>query len=94
MEKKGHKLIDIISPFVIALIFSPWLIFLYLYLSNYSLKLDINDQEFIKGFIEWFGTAYGLFLALVLVNVWEQFGTVEREFDREVDALSMLLQTI
>jgi len=61
--------------------------------TTYSAKLDINDQNVIRGFIEWFGTAYSFFLALALVNVWSQFETVERELDRELDSISTLLQT-
>jgi hypothetical protein len=51
------------------------------------------DAALIESFIEWFGVAYGLFIALVLVNVWAQFDTTEREFDREADAIFMLYQS-
>jgi len=57
-------------------------------------NLETNDRDVIQNFIEWFGVPYGLLIALILVNVWNQFDTVEREFDREVDAFSMLLETV
>lgn len=51
----------------------------------------IHDDDFklIENFIEWFGVAYGLLIALVMVEVWSQHDAVEREFDREADAVSM-----
>lgn len=89
---------DTAVPFIISLIvaaaFSPWLVVGYSALASYSAGLDPNDQGVIKGFIEWFGAAYSFFLALAIVNVWSQFETVEREFDRELDAIATLLQTV
>ena len=76
-----------------ALAYSPWLLIIYLIILTFSIQLDSNDQDIIKGFIEWFGTAYSLFLALVLVNTWAQYDVVEREFDRELDAIVTLYQT-
>lgn len=81
------------KPFFVALAYSPWLILLYLYISTYSKSLGKHDLDTIQNFIEWFGTAYSLLLALVLVNVWNQFDTLNREFDREVDAIATLYQT-
>ena len=52
-----------------------------------------TDMEHIKNFIEWFGVPYGLFIALVLVNLWNQHDTVDREFDAEADAVSALQHT-
>jgi hypothetical protein len=89
---------DTATPFAkslaVALIFSPWLIVIYSLVTNYVARLDPNDQAVIKGFIEWFGAAYSFFLALAVVNVWSQFETVEREFDRELDAITTLRQTV
>ncbi len=82
------------KPFVVALAYSPWLIILYYFIQFYITQLPQGDKDFIESFIEWFGTAYSLFLALVLVNVWGQFDIVEREFDREVDALATMYQVI
>ncbi len=82
-----------IKPFLVAISFSPWLILLYLYISAYTKNLDLKDLTIIQNFIEWFGTAYSLFLALVLVNVWNHYDTIDREFDREVDAIATLYQT-
>lgn len=72
----------------------PWLMLAYSVIAPYMAMRDKNDQEAVRGFIEWFGTAYSFFLALAIVNVWSQFETVEREFDRELDAVSTLLQTV
>lgn len=82
-----------IKPLLVAMAFSPWLVLLYLGISGYVAKLVQTDQNILQSFIEWFGTAYSLFLALVMVNVWDQFNTVENEFDREVDAIATLYQT-
>lgn len=95
-KKFVFRLIDTISKiksFLIAISFSPWLIILYVIISTYAKNITSNDLLIIQSFIEWFGTAYSLFLALVLVNVWNQFNTIDREFDREVDALTTLYQT-
>lgn len=81
------------KPFLVIVLFSPWLIIVYLIVSGATAQLSVNDQTVIHDFIEWFGTAYSLFLALVLVNVWAQFDNVEREFDRELDAVSLIYQT-
>jgi hypothetical protein len=82
-----------ISPFLIALAFVPWLFLLYIVVSNYAVKLIASDIAIIGNFIEWFGTAYSLFLAIVLGYVWTQFDNLDREFDLEVDALAALHQT-
>lgn len=52
-----------------------------------------KDIDIVQKFIEWFGTAYSLFLALVLGYVWTQFDNLDREFDLEADALLALHQT-
>lgn len=74
--------------------FVPWLIAVYILIAVYVVKLSENDREVIQGFVEWFGTAYSFFLALAIVNVWSQFETVERELDRELDAIASLLQAV
>lgn len=89
-----RNIVSTIQSFILALAFSPWLIIFYFFVANFVSGLDPKDQETIKGFIEWFGTAYSLFLALVLVNVWAQFETIDREFDREVDALATLFYAV
>ena len=68
------------------------------YLHFYYLPLLVklipqSDIDHIKNFIEWFGVPYGLFIALVLVNLWTQHDTVDREFDAEADAVSALQHT-
>lgn len=98
MLKKYLSLLQESSPILrslgVVVALSPWLVFLYLRVQNYSAQqLDPLDRETIQRFIEWFGTAYSLFLALALVRVWGQYETVEREFDREVDAIATLYRT-
>lgn len=78
----------------VAIIFSPWLLIAYPWLTSHTVNLTTNDQDVVRGFIEWFGTAYSFFLALAVVNVWQQFDTVDQEFDRELDAIATLLQTV
>jgi hypothetical protein len=58
-----------------------------------NLYLTVDDYTYIGNFIEWFGVPYGLLLALVLVNVWNQFDTADRSFDREADAILALYNT-
>jgi hypothetical protein len=86
--------LSFITSLGIVVLFAPWLIIVYSVVAPYVAGLDQNDQGVIRGFIEWFGTAYSFFLALAIVNVWSQFETVDREFDRELDAISTLLQTV
>lgn len=94
LSNLDRNVVSTIQSLVLALAFSPWLIIIYSYIANFVSALDPKDQDTIRGFIEWFGTAYSLFLALVLVNVWAQFETLDREFDREVDALATLYHTV
>jgi hypothetical protein len=77
------------NPITKSLAFALWAIPIYFYLLPFfgGLKLTSSDYNNITQFIEWFGVPYGLLLALVLVNVWTQFDTVDRSFDREVDAI-------
>lgn len=91
-SKKKNKSTEVSAWEAIA--FSPWLFIVYFVVSRYVSNLNEIDQGTIKSFIEWFGTAYSLFLALVLVNVWAQFDTVDREFDFEIDALATLYNTV
>ena len=53
-----------------------------------------DDRAFSLGFVEWFGVFYGFFLPLLLVRAWEQLDTADREFDREADAIKVLLEDI
>jgi len=53
-----------------------------------------GDQGLISSFIEWFGVLYGLLIPLILVKVWEQFDTIDREFDREADTIRMLFEDV
>jgi hypothetical protein len=56
-------------------------------------EFDENDIGTISGFIEWFGLLYGILLALLVVEVWGNFTTVEREIDKEADELFLLYRT-
>jgi hypothetical protein len=53
-----------------------------------------DDRAFSLGFVEWFGVFYGFFLPLLLVRAWEQLDRADREFDREADAIKVLLEDI
>lgn len=69
-------------------------IFLYLVSPHLSeLNLQEGDLANFGNFIEWFGVPYGLLITLVLVNVWTQFETTNREFDREADGVFALFNT-
>jgi hypothetical protein len=93
-SRPNNGLLPFLKSVGFVLAFSPWLVVAYALVTSHALTLRQNDQDAIRGFIEWFGTAYSFFLGLALVNVWSQFETVDREFDRELDALSSLHQTV
>jgi len=81
------------KPLILGLLFSSYAFFIrFLVYPRYAPLLE-NDSALIQNFIEWFGVAYGLFIALVLVNVWSQYDTTEREFDREADAMFILYES-
>jgi hypothetical protein len=52
------------------------------------------DNLFLYNFIEWFGVVYGFLVPLIMVRVWEQFDTLEREFDKEADAVKILFEDV
>ena len=57
--------------------------------------IDNNgNPTFLSNFIEWFGVLYGILLPLILVRVWEQLDAIDREFDREADAVRLLYEDI
>jgi hypothetical protein len=58
----------------------------------YKEFVSVRDVYFSVNFIEWFGVVYGFLLPIILVRVWEQFDRLEREFDREADALKILYE--
>lgn len=53
-----------------------------------------EDADILGNFIEWFGVLYGVLLALVVVEVWQKFSLLNKEIDREADALVLLLKNI
>jgi hypothetical protein len=67
----------------------------YLFLFPFLPKIALTESDLttIGNFIEWFGVPYGLLLALVLVNVWTEFESTDRAFDREVDTIYALYNT-
>ena len=55
---------------------------------------DDGNPTFASNFIEWFGILYGILLPLILVRVWEQLDDIDREFDKEADAVRLLYEDI
>ena len=93
---KNNNFNDLINrPLIVGLFFSIYVILIRVYLfKKYIVIFHPDDIVLIQSFIEWFGVAYGLFIALVLVNVWTQFNTVETDFDKEADSIYMLFQSV
>lgn len=85
---------DSLHPFLLTIVFSPWLIILFLFVSTYASKLSQNDLSFLYSFIGWFSVFYSLFIVIVLVNVWNQFSILESDFDRELSVIASLHQTV
>lgn len=93
-ESFQNKFYSVVGkPLVIGLFFSFYTIIIRFYVYPKYAPFLKDDVQLIQNFIEWFGVAYGLFIALVLVNVWSQYDTTEREFDREADAIFMLYES-
>ncbi len=65
---------------------------------NEGIPFTLTDVDgnptFASNFIEWFGILYGILLPLMLVRVWEQLDAIDREFDREADAVKLLYEDI
>lgn len=59
---------------------------------NIEFASTTNGYSFAANFIEWFGVLYGILLPLILVRVWEQLDNIDREFDREADAVKLLYE--
>lgn len=62
--------------------------------NHYPIFATSDDREFSKGFVEWFGVFYGFLLPMLLIRAWEQLDSADREFDREADAIKVLLEDI
>src|SRR5688572_9477315 len=58
---------------------------------HYPIFATSDDRLFSQNFVEWFGVFYGFLMPLLLVRAWEQLDRADREFDREADAIKMLL---
>ena len=52
------------------------------------------EETFASNFIEWFGVLYSILLPLILVRVWEQLDDIDREFDREADAVRIFYEDL
>jgi hypothetical protein len=94
-RNKTNKFFQIFdNPIVVAIFFVPYVVVIRFYIfPKYAFLLE-PDMVLLQNFIEWFGIAYGLLLALVLVNVWSQFDLLEKDFDSEAAAVSALYQTV
>jgi len=62
--------------------------------AHYPIFVTEQDKSFSQGFVEWFGVFYSFLLPLLLVRAWEQLDNADREFDREADAIKVLLEDI
>ena len=60
----------------------------------YPVFLSKDDIILNRSFVEWFGVLYGFLLPLILVKAWEQFETLESEFDREADSLKVFAEDV
>lgn len=59
--------------------------------------LTINtkvDNAFVYKFIDWFSVIYAVLISLILLRVWTRRDEIEREFDREVDAIKNFFETL
>lgn len=54
--------------------------------------IEAPDRVILGNFIEWFGILFSIMLALVVVEVWTKYNTVESLVDKEADALVSLLR--
>jgi hypothetical protein len=79
------------SATAIVLIIS---LFVWLFLLTRGELFNEHDTNIIGNFIEWFGVLYGVLLALVVVEVWQKFSVLNKEIDREADALVLLLKNV
>jgi len=53
--------------------------------------ISIADKKLVINFVEWFGVLYGFLLPTILVRVWEQFDKIDNTFDKEADAIKILV---
>lgn len=63
-------------------------------LESYPAFMTNDDIELNKSFVEWFGVLYGFLLPLILIKVWEQFETLERNFDKEADSVRAFAEDV
>lgn len=94
---KGPIVIRIktVSFIPLAILFAKVLeIAFQIYGREFTTQSIAGGGSFVSNFIEWFGVVYGLLLPLILVRVWEQLHQIDREFDREADAVKLLFEDI
>lgn len=89
-EKKNLFKSQYLSALAIILLIS---LFALLFKLSRNPIFSENDSNIIGNFIEWFGVLYGVMLALVVVEVWKRFNSINSEVDREADALVLVLRT-
>lgn len=56
--------------------------------------LSQDGYYFVLNFIDWFSILYGLFLPILLIKTWQQFGDIDRKFQLENIALKTLAESI
>lgn len=97
VSKISKKIFDWIeNPITESVAFALAIIAIFFYfVSPHLPELNLKEGDLTNfgNFIEWFGVPYGLLIASVLVNVWTQFETTDREFDREADGVLALYNT-
>jgi hypothetical protein len=66
----------------------------YTFLNELDYISEYTIEKFATPFVEWFGVLYGFLVPLILVRVWEQFDSIDREFDREADTVKILYEDL
>lgn len=61
---------------------------------NIEFASTAGSYSFAANFIEWFGVLYGILLPLILLRVWLQLDSIDREFDKEAEAIKLLYEDI
>lgn len=61
---------------------------------NGGLHTTSSMSTFVMSFIGWFSILYGVLLPLILIKVWERLDNIDREFDREADAVKLVYNTL
>lgn len=54
----------------------------------------VEDYTFYLNFIGYISVLLGFFLPIILLRVWEQFDAIDREFDREAEAVTIFFEDV